>query len=400
MWSSTQRFALLLLTVSLILSLGNFRNQLQEEDLVSDSLWIHPVSLSTKQHQKLSYSRNPSFTTLEYDFYRDTCPKAEEIVRNVVRELYESRSNVSPVLLRLLFHDCFVMGCDASILLDSVDGDHSEKDVSPNETLKGFDLIEIIKSKIEEVCPGKVSCADILVLAARESLVLAGGPFYPLTTGRRDSMVAFPQVASNGLPSPHDDLYTTLMTFANRGFSERETVSILGAHGIGVIHCRFFRNRLYNFGGSGLPDPSVESEFLKLMRSKCSRRSKGSHHLEGPGMEMNSTESSFAGALYYQNLMQGRGILRVDQQLMSSEGTAGWVRAYASDNPNDMQFALVLSVVFGQIDIGGDEGVTETAVPDKCIVPEFIARQVAGPDQSDAAANPGSRNERNRLQYY
>lgn len=65
-----------------------------------------------------------------------------------------------------------LQGCDASVLLDAIDGVDREKESPPNETLKGFDLIDIIKSKLEEACPGVVSCADILVLAARESVVL------------------------------------------------------------------------------------------------------------------------------------------------------------------------------------------------------------------------------------
>ena len=56
--------------------------------------------------------------------------------------------------------------------MDHSDGIDSEKESPPNETLRGFDLIDIIKSKLEEECPGVVSCADILVLAARESVAL------------------------------------------------------------------------------------------------------------------------------------------------------------------------------------------------------------------------------------
>ena len=71
---------------------------------------------------------------------------------------------------------CFLInalqGCDASVLLDAIDGIDSEKEAPPNETLKGFDLIDIIKSDLEEACPGVVSCADVLVLAARESVAL------------------------------------------------------------------------------------------------------------------------------------------------------------------------------------------------------------------------------------
>ena len=63
--------------------------------------------------------------------------------------------------------------------MDAVEGMDSEKDSPPNESLKGFDVIDTIKSELEEVCPGVVSCADILVLAAREAVLLVN-PFFSL----------------------------------------------------------------------------------------------------------------------------------------------------------------------------------------------------------------------------
>lgn len=44
---------------------------------------------------------------------------------------------------------------------------------------------------------------------------------------------------------------------------------------------------------------------------------------EGPGENF--------GTLYYRSLLQGRGILFVDQQLTAGEETKAWVQAYASD---------------------------------------------------------------------
>ncbi|CAL5439800.1 unnamed protein product [Camellia sinensis] len=288
---------------------------------------------------------------LEYDFYRKSCPQAEKIIRSKVRSLYEVRSDVAPALLRLVFHDCFIEGCDASVLLDAVDGIDSEKESPPNETLKGFDLIDMIKSQLEEACPGVVSCADILVLGARESVVLAGGPFYPLQTGRRDSTLSFSEVATYELPNPQNDLPQIVASFASRGFNERETVSLLGAHSIGTIHCRFILNRLYNFGGTDEPDPTLDPQFLDLLRSKCNdshtslspspllspssddgSASRSSSSQE-PGVEMDyQGRGSGFGSLYYRGLLESKGILYVDQQLTAEEKTEAWVRAYASDD--------------------------------------------------------------------
>lgn len=68
----------------------------------------------------------------------------------------------------MLFDD---QGCDGSVLLDG--GEDSEKSALPNvNSLRGFDVIDTIKSSVENACNGTVSCADILTIAARDSVSL------------------------------------------------------------------------------------------------------------------------------------------------------------------------------------------------------------------------------------
>jgi peroxidase len=102
-------------------------------------------------------------------FYSSSCPKAEAIVKQTVQKHFTSTPSIAPGLLRMHFHDCFVQGCDASVLLD---GPNTEKTAGPNRGLRGWEVIDDAKTQLEAACPGVVSCADILALAARDSVVL------------------------------------------------------------------------------------------------------------------------------------------------------------------------------------------------------------------------------------
>ncbi|KAJ1390987.1 Secretory peroxidase [Sesbania bispinosa] len=354
-----------LVVVPVLLSLRNPRGETENTETTTS---FSDSSFSVKLANTLPFNqRIRDGSNLEYDFYRDSCPQAEDIVRSAVTRIYFDQRDVSPALLRLFFHDCFIQGCDASLLLDD-NGDRNrsvEKQAVPNQTLKGFDKIDLIKEEVEQACPGVVSCADILALAARDSILLAGGPFYPVLTGRRDSQQSFFKEATDQIPRPDDNIRRTLHLFNLRGFNERETVSLLGAHNIGKIGCDFIQQRLYNFQGTGQPDPSIPPDFLRQMRLNCQDNKNVSSdefstsvisepesvvvHSD-PGMSymqaLSSSVSSGAGfdTHYYQSLLRGRGLLFADQQLMAEEKTARLVSAYASDDGSTfrMDFARVM----------------------------------------------------------
>ncbi|WMV52852.1 hypothetical protein MTR67_046237 [Solanum verrucosum] len=171
---------------------------------------------------------------LNSNFYQNNCPNVSDIVRCVIQEALQSDARIGASLLRLHFHDCFVNGCDASILLDNNAKTNivSEKDAAPNaNSVRGFNVVDNIKIAVENCCPGVVSCADILALAAESSVSLAGGPSWNVLLGRRDSRRAN-QGANISIPSPFESINKITIKFSAVGLSIADLVALSGIYQI------------------------------------------------------------------------------------------------------------------------------------------------------------------------
>ena len=63
-----------------------------------------------------------------------------------------------------------LQGCDASILLDETTSIQSEKTALGNlNSARGYNVIDKANTEVEKICPGVVSCADIIAVAARDA---------------------------------------------------------------------------------------------------------------------------------------------------------------------------------------------------------------------------------------
>ncbi|KAF3779561.1 Peroxidase 63 [Nymphaea thermarum] len=258
---------------------------------------------------------------LSPSFYFRTCPRAMPVIRRKVFSAVAREPRMGASLLRLQVHDCFVNGCDGSVLLDDTPTMTGEKNSLANaNSARGFEVIDSIKSAVDRACGGSVvSCADILAVAARDSVVALGGPTWRAQLGRRDSTTASKDAADNNLPSPFSSLATLISSFQSKGLNARDLVALSGAHTIGQAQCRFFKTRIYN-------DTNIDPQFASSLQGSCPA-SGGDNNLS----PLDSTPTRFDGA-YFAKLMSRRGLLHSDQELFNNGTTDRIVRGY-SINP-------------------------------------------------------------------
>ncbi|XP_015069531.1 peroxidase P7-like [Solanum pennellii] len=275
---------------------------------------------------------------LSANFYGTSCPNLQTIVRNAMTQAVNREARLGASVLRLFFHDCFVNGCDASILLDDTSTFIGEKNANPNRnSARGYEVIDTIKTQVEAACPNVVSCADILALAAREGTVLLGGPSWAVPLGRRDARTASQSAANTQIPAPSSSLTTLISMFSAKGLNARDMTALSGSHTIGQARCTTFRNRIYN-------DTNIDPQFAATRRATCPA-SGGDANLAPLDIQ---TPNRFDND-YYQNLVIRRGLLHSDQELFNGGSQDALVRSYSNNGASFRSDFAAAMVKMGNI---------------------------------------------------
>ncbi|KAJ3670384.1 hypothetical protein LUZ60_010708 [Juncus effusus] len=257
---------------------------------------------------------------LKIGYYKDTCPEAESIVKSVVSSFVNPYPGLGAGLIRMFFHDCFIRGCDASVLLDpSPSNPDPEKNAIPNNpSLRGFEVIDAAKDALENACPGVVSCADIIAFAARDSTYILGKFSYDIPSGRYDGTVSIKDDA-NKLPAPFFNLTQLKASFASVGLSTDDLVALLGAHSIGRSHCSSFKSRLYP-----TIDPTMDLGFGLFLRTQCPEDATMNVVVPQDFVTPNDLDKQ-----YYDNVKTRKSLFFSDWSLLTSPETHSLVERYS-----------------------------------------------------------------------
>ncbi|KAL8231697.1 hypothetical protein R6Q57_001475 [Mikania cordata] len=287
-------------------------------------------------------------TSLTSNYYQKTCPDAETIIQKAVTDATKHDKTVPAGLLRMHFHDCFIRGCDGSVLLNSKGENTAEKDGPPNVSLHAFSVINNAKKAVESVCPGVVSCADILAVAARDSVVVSGGPFWDVPQGRKDGRISKASDTKQ-LPAPTFNISELQQSFSQIGLSLKDLVALSGGHTLGFSHCSSFNNRIYNFNLTTDIDPSLDPSFAASLRHVCPAK----NNAKNAGVTMDPSSTTFDNT-YYKLILQHKVLFSSDNALLNSPKTGSLVSKFACSK-DAFSKAFVKSMIKMSSITGGQE---------------------------------------------
>jgi peroxidase len=207
-----------------------------------------------------------------------------------------------------------LQGCDASILLDA-----SRSNPNPEKNailLRGYEAVNKIKTALETICPGVVSCADVLAFAARDSTSASGSFTFAMPSGRRDGLVSVFGEVFQHMPSPSFQVEELLKSFADKGLDALDLVALSGAHSFGRTTCNFVKPRLYP------TDPTMNATFAAALRSVCPQSGGGSIPVNN---NLVSLDPNRLSNQFFSNVAAGKVLFTSDQTLSSSSVTAAMV---------------------------------------------------------------------------
>ncbi|KAE8689393.1 Peroxidase 51 [Hibiscus syriacus] len=183
-----------------------------------------------------------------------------------------------------------------------------------------------------------VSCADILTIATRDVIALAGGPSFKVELGRRDGLISMASRVAGNLPEPNFNLTQLNAIFAKNNLNQTDMIALSGAHTLGFAHCTRFANRLYSFSQSSTIDPDLNSTYAQQLMQACPQN-------VDPQIAINMdpvTPRTFDNS-YFKNLVNRMGLFTSDEVLFTNKASQATVVDFAN-NPGNFNGAFIAAM--------------------------------------------------------
>ncbi|XP_062197983.1 peroxidase 1-like isoform X2 [Phragmites australis] len=243
---------------------------------------------------------------LQVGFYNTSCPNAEALVRQAVAAAFANNSGIAAGLIRLHFHDCFVRGCDASVLLSvNPGGGKTEREAPPNNpSLRGFEV----------------------------------------PAGRRDGNVSKEGDALKNLPGPNNTATGLIDGFAAKNLTAEEMVVLSGSHTIGRSHCDsfLFKNR------ERLANGTISPAYQALLEALCPPTT---NQFTPNTTEIDLSTPTVLDNNYYKLLPLNLGLHFSDDQLIRNATTAPNVAAFAANETLWKEKFISAMIKMGRIEV-------------------------------------------------
>ncbi|KAI3403571.2 CCP2 [Candida oxycetoniae] len=276
---------------------------------------------------KLRICHQPAPTTIDSFTRSTTDPKYIEQVKSAIQKILPSNhddGSLAPVILRLAWHACATY--DSQTKIGGSNG--ATMRFIPEINDEGNMGLEIARAALEPIKQkfSKITYSDLWTLAGKVAIESLGGPYIPWFPGRYDCLDTKYVPPAGLLPFGDKAANHIRTTFTRLGFSDQETVALIGAHNLGRCH-----KHISGWEGKWTREPlQFSSEFFKALVHE-------SWH-QGEVPETGKTQ--------YYNEDGTLMMLNTDMELIRDPSYRTWVMEYAKD---EEKFFVDFSKAFAKL---------------------------------------------------
>lgn len=134
--------------------------------------------------------------------------------------------------------------------------------------------------------------------------------------------------------------------FAKNNLTQTEMIALSGAHTVGFSHCNRFANRLYNFSATSNVDPSLDSDYAQQLIDACPQNVD-----PRVAVDMDTITPRKMDNVYYQNLVNHKGLFTSDQVLFTDPLSQPTVSGFANDNHGFKKAFAAAMVQLGRVGV-------------------------------------------------